>query len=55
MVDCTVTSGDAGEVLGTVIFEVIVGLVVSSDTVAAEEIAGTVGRVLVEALLVTVG
>lgn len=48
--------GDVGEVTGTVIFEVIVGFVVSIDSVAAEEeILGTIGRVLVVELLDTLG
>lgn len=50
------TRGDADEVLGTVIFEVIVGFVVSVDIVVAEEkVLGTLGRVLVVELLVTSG
>lgn len=50
------TRGDADEGLGTVIFDVIVGFVVSVDKVAAEEeILGTVDRVLVVELLVTLG
>lgn len=50
------TRGDADEGLGTVIFDVIVGFVVSVDTVAAEEeILGIVDRVLVVELLVTLG
>lgn len=50
-----VKRGCEGEVLGTVIFAVIVGFVVSSDTVVAEEVLGTVGSVLVVELLVTLG
>lgn len=50
------TRCDTDEGLGTVIFDVIVGFVVSVDTVAAEEeILGTVDRVLVVELLVTLG
>lgn len=50
------TGGDAGEIRGTVIFEVIVGFVVLVDTaVAEEELLGTVGRVLVVELLITSG
>lgn len=44
-----------GEVLGTVILAVIVGFVVSGDTVVAEEVLGTVGSVLVVELPVTLG
>lgn len=56
VVDFAVTRGDTDEVLGTVIFEVIVGFVDSVDTVATEEeILGTVGKVLVVELLVTLG
>lgn len=49
------TRGCEGEVLGTVIFAVIVGFVVWGDTVVAEEVAGTVESVLVVELLVTLG
>lgn len=50
------TGGDADEIRGTVIFEVIVGFVVLVDTaVAEEELLGTVGRVLVVELLITSG
>lgn len=50
------TRCDTDEGLGTVILDVIVGFVVSVDTVAAEEeILGTVDRVLVVELLVTLG
>lgn len=55
VVDFIVKRGCEGEVLGTVIFSVIVGFVVSSDTVVAEEVLGTVGSVLVVELLVTLG
>lgn len=48
------TRGDA-DVPETVIFEVTVGFVVPVDIVAAEEILGIVGRVLVIELLVTLG
>lgn len=53
VVDFIVTGGDADEVLGTVIFEVIVGFVVSVDRAVAEELLGTVGRVLAVELLIT--
>lgn len=47
VVDFIVTRGVADEVFGMVIFEVIVGFVVSVDTVDAEEvIAGDVGRIV---------
>lgn len=49
------TRGCEGEVLGTVTFAVTVGFVVSVATVVAEEVLGTVGRVLVVELLVTLG
>lgn len=49
------TRGCEGEVLGTVILAVIVGFVVSGDTVVAEEVLGTVGSVLVVELPVTLG
>lgn len=51
------TRGCEGEVLGIVIFAVIVGFVVSvvsTDTVVAE-VLGPVGSVLVVELLVTLG
>lgn len=49
------TGGDADEIRGTVIFEVIVGFVVLVDTAVAEELLGTVGRLLVVELLITSG
>lgn len=49
------TRGCEGEAFGTVIFAVIVGFVVSGDTVVGEEVLDTVGRVLVVELLVTLG
>lgn len=48
------TRGCEGEAFGTVIFAVIVGFVVSGDTVIGE-VLGTVGRVLAVELLVTLG
>ena len=50
------TRGDADKVIGTVIFDIIVGFVVSVDIVAAEEeTLGIVGRVLVVELLIILG
>lgn len=49
------TRGCEGEAFGTVIFEVIVGFVVSDDTVVGEEVLGTAGRALVVEVLVTLG
>lgn len=49
------TRGCEGEVLGTVIFAVIVGFVISVDTAVAEEVLGIVGTVLVIELPVTLG
>lgn len=55
VVGWVVTRGDAGE-FGTVVFEVVVGLVVSADAVTAEEATlGTVGSELVVELPVSSG